>query len=57
MYPTRVRLITIFGIKENIPNLKITWTLIFLLFVESDLYLPTPTVAHRHYLLTSFKES
>ena len=29
MNPTQIQLITILGIKENIPNLKITWTLIF----------------------------
>ena len=29
MNPTQIRLITILGTKENIPNLKITWTLIF----------------------------
>ena len=29
MNPTQIRLITILGTKENIPNLKRTWTLIF----------------------------
>ena len=56
MNPTQVRLTTIFGIKKTFLTQDNLDHNIFL-FVESDMYSPTPTVALCRYLLTLFKES
>ena len=40
MNPTQIRLITILGTKGNIPNLKITWTLIRHIFPRRHPYVP-----------------
>ena len=44
MNPTQIRLIIILGTKENIPNLKITWTLIFSFLYSPTYFSPTPSV-------------
>ena len=44
MKPTRIRFGTILGTKENILNIKITWTLIFSFLQSPTCFSPTPSV-------------